>query len=531
MPSMIDRSMLSIAALALLGSTASARAQPSDRDAPAPTESEPGSPAAVGVPDATPDSASTRPGPPPSPAADLSKGEPAPATLAAAAASESAGPSWYTRLPLTMGVGEGAARWTVTFYGFVEADYITDSTRSYNDSIGSALVARSDTYEGTVGRTQFSMRNTRLGLAFVAPPMGSIKSSAVLEGDFFGNQPDSPPNISESSYYDSPTFRIRHAYLKLQTPVVDVIAGQTYDLFGWQNYFSPCTAEFLGLPNMVFSREPQLRLSHGFGADGPVSLDVAVAAVRPGQRDSQVPDADAGVRLSFNRWKGITTPGNVGTLALPLSIGVSARARQFKVDAFTPPPTQTSNQIMGWGVSIDALIPIIPAENANDRSNRLTLTGSFVTGTGIADLLTTGGGARFPTLPNPAQQNPPPLYTGDVDNGLVTFDTLGVLHTINWRAFKAGLQYYFPGDLRLILAANVTYAHSNNMAQLFPQGGAEIELLGAVADTSKYGDANLFWDATPAIRFGISGQYTQVHYLDGEQPHNIRGMGQAVYVF
>jgi hypothetical protein len=540
---MIDRSMprakcsLAIVGLALLGSSHSARAvQPPDKDASAAgassSERSPtGAPPQLKAPSA-PESAI----PPAAPAAppadsprDLTRAESAPAPLAASASADSAVTSWYTRPPLTLGVG--GPGWTVTFFGFVEADYIVDTTRSYNDAIGNAIVARSDTYAGVVGRTQFSMRNTRLGMAFASPVMGGIKSSAVIEGDFFGNQPDSPPNISESAYYDSPTFRIRHAYLKLKTSVVDVIAGQTYDVFGWQNFFFPCTAEFLGLPNMVFSRDVQLRFSHTFGADGPVSIDVAVAGVRPGQRDSQIPDADAGVRLSFNGWKGITTPGNVGTVALPLSIGVSGRVRQFKVDAFTPPPTQTSNQITGWGISLDALVPIIRAEDANDRNNRLTLTGSFVVGTGIADLLTTGGGARFPTLPNPAQANPPPVYTGDVDNGLVTFDTLGVLHTINWQAFKAGFQYYLPSDLRLIFAANVTYAHSNNMAKLFPMGGEEIELLGAVADTSRYGDANLFWDATPAIRFGLSAQYTQVHYLDGEQPHNLRGMGQAVYVF
>ena len=65
------------------------------------------------------------------------------------------------------------------------------------------------------------------------------------------------------------------------------------------------------------------------------------------------------------------------------------------------------------------------------------------------------------------------------------------------------------------------------MSQLFPQRGAEIELLDRVADTSKYADANLFFDATPAIRFGISGQYTQVHYLDGNRPpqHPRHGSG------
>jgi hypothetical protein len=56
-------------------------------------------------------------------------------------------------------------------------------------------------------------------------------------------------------------------------------------------------------------------------------------------------------------------------------------------------------------------------------------------------------------------------------------------------------------------------------------------LLGSVANTSRYVDANLFWDVTPAVRVGVSGQYTQVEYLDGNKPHNIRGMGQTLYMF
>ncbi|HXT98635.1 MAG TPA: hypothetical protein VN853_20215 [Polyangia bacterium] len=450
--------------------------------------------------------------------------------------------SWFDRPPLTLSIGEGKQKWSVTFYGFVEADYIFDTTRSYNDYIGPALVQHSYVYEGTAGRTQFSMRNTRLGFAFQAPQIGSLRPSALLEGDFFGNQ-TAPPTGSENAYYDSPLFRIRHAYLKLEGGLVDVLAGQTYDVFGWQNYFFPCSVEFLGLPNMLFSRNAQLRLSRTFGGDGPVSVDIAVSAERPVQRDSEIPDLEGGLRISFNGWKGITTPGNVRTVAAPLSIGVSGIVRQFKVDAFAPPPTQRSNSIQGWGLSVDGLVPVIPASDGNDRRNRLTLTGSFVIGDGIADLLTTGGGAKFPTLPNPAQASPPPAYASDIDNGLVTFDVqTAILHTINWWAYKAGLQYYLPVfDGRLLFAANFTYAHSPNMRQLFPQGGAQIELLGTVADTSLYADGNLFFDVTPSIRIGVSGQYTEVKYLANPQlppelggpdnPHNIRGMGQAVYVF
>src|SRR5579872_1096476 len=133
--------------------------------------------------------------------------------------------SWFARPPLTVSVGRDDRRWTATIYGFVEADVINDSTRSYPDAIGSALVARDETYAGRVGRTQFSVRNTRLGVALAAPRVGGVEGSAVLESDFFGNQPQ---NVSQAAYFDSPTFRIRHAYLKLEDDVVDVLAGQTY---------------------------------------------------------------------------------------------------------------------------------------------------------------------------------------------------------------------------------------------------------------------------------------------------------------
>jgi hypothetical protein len=324
---------------------------------------------------------------------------------------------------------------------------------------------------------------------------------------------------------------VRHAYLKLDSEIINVLFGQTYDVFGWQNYFSPCSVEFLGLPNQLFSRNVQLRVSRAFRASSSVSFDVAASAVRPGQRDSGVPDGNAGLRFNVDTWKGIATPGNFGTAALPLSLGVSGTVRRFRVNAFTPPPTQNSNSATGWGFSADALIPILAASDASDRGNRLTVTGSFVLGSGIADLLTTGGGASFPTLPNPAQANPPPLYHGNVDDGLVSFDTQGVLHTIDWQAFKVGIQYYLPPMGRVILSANYTQAHSKNMAQLFPKGGAEIELLTKVADTSSYVDVNLFWDATPAVRLGLSGQYTRVKYLDGDEPHNLRAMLQALYAF
>jgi len=513
------KSLVPIAlAFALVTSVSPARAQdPADKSEPAAASDSDATPAEVPAttPKEAPVAASAPPAAPNSPTAGTSVPVPV-VTGPGANVEEPTGSSWYARAPLMISAGESEKKWSLTFYGILEADFIHDTTRSFDDHVGSSLVARSDTYAGRHGRTQFSIRNTRLGLKFQAPQTGGVRPSAVLEADFNSPKPQVPSDTPEREYFDEPTFRLRHAYMLLENDYVDVLAGQTYGIFGWW-----------------FSRSTQFRLSHNFGASsGPVTLGVAAAAVRPAQRDSQVPDANAALRLNLNHWQGvITTPAISGSTVQSSFLQVSGVGRQFNANAFAPPPTQTSNSATGWGVSVDALLAVIPANGPNDRGNRLTLTGDFVKGTGIGDLININGGAEFPTLSNPAQASPAPLYESNVDNGLVSFDTQGVLHTINWQEVRVGLQYYLPPSGRVFITANFIQGHSDNMKKLFPRGGAEIELLGRVADTTYYGDATLYWDATPNVRFGLMGAYTQVKYLDGNNPHNIRGFGLAQYAF
>ena len=71
------------------------------------------------------------------------------------------------------------------------------------------------------------------------------------------------------------------------------------------------------------------------------------------------------------------------------------------------------------------------------------------------------------------------------------------------------------------------------MAELFPRGGAEINLPTRVARLSRYADANVFFDVTPAVRSraGQFLEYTSTEYVDGETPRNLRWMASALYVF
>lgn len=412
-------------------------------------------------------------------------------------------------------------KFDTTIYGFVELDAINDSTQSFNEAAGNALIAKPGTFGGERHRTTFGARNSRIGLKIAVPVSDDIKASGVLEVDFLGNQ---PPNASENQVFSTPGPRMRHMMLKVETPIIDGLFGQSWQLFGWQGAFHPNTVQIQGVPGEVFARAPQVRLSKTIKNES-VAFEVAVAAARSPQRDSGVPDGQAGLKLAFPGWKGVRTAGSTGTSADPLTLGVSGVARRFKVPEFAAAPKGRRGKT-GWGLSFDALIPIIPA-SMEKRANALTFTGSYVTGTGIADLYSgLTGGVSFPALPNPNMVNPAPTYASNMDAGLVTYDAQGDLHTIDWRSFIVGLQYYLPPSGKVWVAVNYSQMKSNNATSYVDAAGA-----AKIFNKSYFADANLFVDATSAVRFGAEYAYFHQTYGDGVEAKNTRLQFSAFLLF
>jgi hypothetical protein len=468
---------------------------------------------------------------------------------------------WFVRPPFALTAG-AASDWKLTIFGFAEADAMRDSTRSFNDGLNNSVVAHAGTQAGDNPRLQFTIRNSRIGFNLEAPTFGGIRSTALLEFDLFGNQPSinsgggssgqAPGSgfTTEGAYFNNAAFRVRHAYMKIEDAFVDVLAGQTYYLLGWQNYFFGATCGFLGMPNELFNRTVQVRLSHTFESD-PVNIEIAAGGFRPVQRDSAIPDLQAGVRIALNNWKGMTTPGSGGTGALPASIGVSGLVRQFKVDPYAPLPGPPI-PLAGWALAVDALIPIIPVKDSTDRGNALTLTAEFVTGTGDADQYT--GMTAGATMPNvyplpadtpvnaagmsvPQATGAAPLvgvpYTPDVDPGLVAFDSNGILHTINWQSFLVGFQYYLPPTGRLFISGNYSQVTSSNIASLYHPDSPRQPWVNplAVFRGSRYVDGNIFFDVTPPVRVALSFQRVAQELADGTNAYNTRFESTFLYFF
>jgi hypothetical protein len=403
------------------------------------------------------------------------------------------------------------SKWSASLYGFVEADNIWDSTESFNDLAGHALIIHDGLYGNSHGRFIMGARNSRIGFKIGAPEFEGIKASAQLEMDFLGNQ----PAVSEAAFIQNPTFRFRHMNVKLESDAVDVLIGQYWQLFGWQSYFHPATVEIQGVPGQIYSRAPQIRLSKTIKGDS-LNIDIALAAAKPPQRDSQTPDAMAGIRATLNNLKAVHTMGSAGTAADGASIGVSGVLRRFDLPQFMAGSTD-DNSITGWGFSVDALIPIIPG-TMEDRGNALTLTGSFVRGEGIADLYTgLTGGVVFPAL------GPGMPFTGNnIDNGLVTYDAAGTLHTIDWQSFIVGLQYYLPGG-KLFVAGNFSQIESGTAQDFGPKAGT--------LQRERWADGNLFWDVTPAVRLGLEYAWFNQLFGDGTEATNHRVQFSALYLF
>lgn len=395
-------------------------------------------------------------------------------------------------------------KWATTLFGFIQGDIIWNSTQSFNDYGSNIQVARPGTFAGDHDRLQGSIRDSRIGVRVQTPELSWLRASALFELDLLGPTGNIGSTITENSFFVNPNLRVRHAYLKAETPIVDILFGQTWHLFGWQPSYIPAVVQWAGIVGELFARTMQVRISKTIKTR-PVTIDLAIAGMRPPQRDSSFPEFEAGFRLAFNKWTAVHTSYMTSTATQAASIGVSGDLRRYTLPEFAAAP-QTTNSQLGLGIAVDAFIPIIRATKER-KGNSLAILAEYVTGQGINDLYTAlNGGVANPPLPSVNGMTP--TYAGGVDAGLAVYDINGQLQLPRWTTFVVSLEYYLPRvGGRVGLFANVSRSQLHD-SQLYANPAR-------VRDNEIFYNGGFYVDITEAIRVGFDYARFDDQYADG----------------
>jgi len=149
----------------------------------------------------------------------------------------------------------------ITFSGYVKTDLFFDTRQTVGLREGHFLLFPENEKLDAEGKDINSKANynilsiqTRLAGSITAPDALGAKTSGYIEAEFFGNV---NPAIN--------SFRLRHAWVKLSWPKTELLVGQW-----WHPMFvpecAPATVSFnTGAPFVVFSRNPQIKLTQSIG--------------------------------------------------------------------------------------------------------------------------------------------------------------------------------------------------------------------------------------------------------------------------
>jgi hypothetical protein len=416
---------------------------------------------------------------------------------------------------------------SVTLFGYVQADFKWDSTQSCLDFCASLPIQKQGSYRGDHRRVIFSPRDSRLGIRFAAPEEHRIRASGLIEADFFG-----PTTTTEQGVWSNPVLRLRQAWIKLETPIVDILLGQTGNLFGWASAYLVTGSQEPGLPGQMYQRTSQLKLSRAFKLRN-FTIDTAAALERPPQQDSGTPEIVGGVRISRIGRLGYHTFYLASSVLQPASVAVTVDWRRFAISEFSTAPTR-ANLRTGGGVAFNAFLPILTASRTS-HDNALALTAEVVIGSGTSDMYTGlgSGGTVNAAIPPAMDGGTPGTYPANFDPGLAAYDVTGRLELIRWTSAILGLEFY-PGGLggRLGLWANYGHMESSNS---YRYGGPDAivndPVLGRTREKEDFLDAGVFFDPTASTRIGTGLAYFRDRYVDATVATNYSVMTSAWLFF
>jgi len=232
----------------------------------------------------------------------------------------------------------------VELYGYVKLDASWDSHEINPGNF--ALWATSELGNSNDDEFNMTANQTRLGLRIKGPDVEGVKTSGLIEGDFYGGGDENKPR-----------FRMRHAYLQLDWPEdrLSLLAGQTWDVVaplwpGTLNFTINWDAGNIGY------RRPQIRLTKDVWLDGERTVNLCLqGALSRTIGRAAIGNTDTGADSGHPTVQGraaLTFPLLAGR---PATIGAWGHwgREEYDVDAFGRDETFDS-----WSAGMDLAIPL-----------------------------------------------------------------------------------------------------------------------------------------------------------------------------
>ncbi len=417
---------------------------------------------------------------------------------------------------------DNSKQWILNFSGFIESDLFYDTTRSLIESIGDSPVDRPSTVAGSNGRTQLSIRNSRMAFGLDAPVFEGWKSRAYFENDFLGFVPAPGAGVTEAQFFSNPTFRMRHGYFQAVKNDFTILVGQTWSLLGWQPFYFLSSVEVQPVSAMLYTRIAQIRALKIFKLNSDFQIQTAVAVQRPPQRDSALPDLHAGVRFVYNGRKSGLTRGSSGPLQPePMSLGLSAAFREYEIPAAGPTAPVMVN-FPGYAYAINVMLPVIAAKSSTDSGNTLTLAAEYTSGRGNGDQYLGWTGNLSSSVATGGSQ---PSQQLNLDGNIGSYDSKGNFSLINLSSFNLQLQYHLPTEYATWFTAGLGQLYSNNMLGRVPAAGL------VPYNREQVAFFNVAHSFTDHIRVGVEYSFLRTTYIDGDFASNNRYQLTTLFVF
>ncbi len=164
-------------------------------------------------------------------------------------------------LTICLGLSAQDQKFGISFSGFVKNDFIYDTRQNVAIREGHFMLWPKPELLDINGadinakaNLNFLALQTRLTGKITGPDALGAKTSAVIEGAFFGHS-DSDVN----------GFRLRHAYGKMVWEHAELLFGQTWNPMFIAACFPGVVSFNTGAPFQPFSRNPQLRFTYKMG--------------------------------------------------------------------------------------------------------------------------------------------------------------------------------------------------------------------------------------------------------------------------